>query len=250
LLSIIGLVVTLVVLEGLLSADNALVLAVMTKRLPLSQQKKALFYGMWGAIIFRAVCIFGWAYIADWEYLWAIKTVGALYLAYLSIKHFASKKKDEDGDGINDEFEENKVQAFFGKLGLSPFVTTIISVELMDIAFSVDSILAAFALSQSFYVLIAGGILGILMMRSVAGVFIKLINKVPEMEGTAFVLIFLIAVKMFVTELHEVGNLIDQHWTSYEAPDWLFFIVLIITFGLTFVVHALKNKGSKKNVAA
>lgn len=249
-LSIIGLVLTLVVLEGLLSADNALVLAVMTNKLPAHQQKKALFYGMWGAIIFRALVIFLWAFIADWEYLWAIKVVGALYLAYLSIKHFATKEKDKDGDGINDEFEESKVQAFFAKMGLSVFVTTIISVELMDIAFSVDSILAAFALSQSFYVLIAGGILGILMMRSVAGVFIKLIDRVPEMEGTAFVLILLIAIKMFVTELKEVGNLIGQHWHSYHAPDGLFFIVLVVTFGLTFVVHKVNVKRGKHNVAA
>jgi YkoY family integral membrane protein len=245
LLSIIGLILTLVVLEGLLSADNALVLAVMTKKLPLHQQKKALFYGMWGAIIFRAVCIFTWAFIADWEYLWAIKVVGALYLAYLAIKHFATKEKDKDGNGTNDEYEENKVQAFFAKLGLSTFVTTIISVELMDIAFSVDSILAAFALSQSFWVLVTGGILGILMMRSVAGVFIKLIERVPEMEGAAFVLIALIAIKMFATELKEVGNLFGAHWHSYHAPDGLFFIVLVVTFGLTFVVHKLNVKRGK-----
>jgi YkoY family integral membrane protein len=222
----------------------------MTQRLPKHQQKKALFYGMWGAIIFRAVVIFLWAFISDWDYLWAVKVVGALYLAYLSLKHFFSKKADEDNDGISDEYEENKVQAFFSKWGLSVFVTTIISVELMDIAFSVDSILAAFALSQNFFVLIAGGILGILMMRSVAGIFIKLIERVPEMEGTAFVLILLIAVKMFLTELEPVGKLFHQEWTSFETPDGIFFLVLVVTFALTFVVHKINAKRGKHNVAA
>jgi YkoY family integral membrane protein len=245
--ALIGLVVTLVVLEGLLSADNALVLAIMTKVLPADQRKKALFYGMWGAIVFRAVCIFGWTYIADWKYLWAVKAVGALYLAYLSLKGILEKKEELEDDVIEDE---SAVQKFFKKFGVTPFVATIISVEIMDIAFSIDSILAAFALSQNFFVLIAGGILGILMMRSVAGVFTKLIERVPELEKTAFVLILLIAVKMFATVTENIGELIGQHWSSYEAPDMLFFGILIVTFAFTFVVHAMKKKGKKNNVTA
>src|SRR4051794_39042302 len=102
LLTSIGIILTLIVMEGLLSADNALVLAVMTKKLPAHQQKKALFYGMWGAIVFRATCIFAWAFIADWEYLYLIKVFGSFYLAYLSLKHFFTKNKDEDGNGVND----------------------------------------------------------------------------------------------------------------------------------------------------
>lgn len=245
--SIIGLIVTLIVLEGLLSADNALVLAIMTNKLPKSQQKKALFYGMWGAIGFRALAIFGWTYISDWNGLWTVKALGAAYLAFLSIKGLLEKKEE-----IEEEVEqdENAVQKFFKKMGINQFVSTIIAVEIMDVAFSVDSILAAFALSQNFFVLIAGGVLGILMMRSVAGVFQALINKVPELEKTAFILILLIAVKMFATITDKVGEIFHQSWSSYEAPDMLFFGVLIVTFGMTFVVHATKVKGAKKNVAA
>jgi YkoY family integral membrane protein len=243
--ALIGLVITLVILEGLLSADNALVLAIMTNKLPKHQQKKALFYGMWGAIVFRAVVIFGWAYIADWDYLWTVKGAGALYLAFLSIKGLLTKNEQEE---LSEE--ENKVQRFFSKFGLSMFVVTIISVELLDIAFSIDSILAAFALSSNFWVLVSGGVLGILMMRSVATGFQKLINKIPELEKTAFVLILMIAVKMYATVNDKVGELFGLSWGSYEAPDWMFFSALVVTFGLTFIIHAVRGKGGNKNVTA
>ncbi len=68
---------------------------------------------------------------------------------------------------------------------------------MMDIAFSVDSILAAFAISDKVWVLLVGGMLGILMMRTVAGLFLALIEKVPELENTAFILIGIISAKMF-----------------------------------------------------
>jgi YkoY family integral membrane protein len=245
--AVIGLILTLVILEGLLSADNALVLAVMTGKLPVNQQKKALFYGMWGAILFRAAIIFVWAFISHWDYLWTIKAAGALYLAFLSIKGILEKKKEFEEEV---EQEENAVQRFFSKFGLTTFVVTVIAVELMDIAFSVDSILAAFALSSNFWILVTGGILGILMMRSVAGVFQKLIEKIPELEKTAFVLILIIAIKMFATITDKVGELFGQHWGSYETPDMLFFGVLIIAFLLTFVVHAVRKPKGDKNVTA
>ena len=76
------------------------------------------------------------------------------------------------------------------------FWGTIAAVEIMDIAFSVDSVLAAFGVSEQIWVLLLGGMLGVLMMRGIAGVFLKLIDKVPELETSAYVLIMLIAIKM------------------------------------------------------
>ncbi len=63
----------------------------------------------------------------------------------------------------------------------------------MDIAFSVDSVLAAFGVSEQIWVLLLGGMLGVLMMRGIAGVFLKLIDRVPELETASYVLIMLIA---------------------------------------------------------
>ncbi|MBI4223450.1 MAG: hypothetical protein HY609_00815, partial [Deltaproteobacteria bacterium] len=73
---------TLVVLEGLLSADNALVLAILVKHLPGEQRKKALRYGIVGALVFRLFCIL----VATWLiHAWYFKAAGAAYLIYISL---------------------------------------------------------------------------------------------------------------------------------------------------------------------
>src|SRR5436305_1057297 len=89
-----GLIGTLVILEGLLSADNALVLAVMVKHLPPEKRKKALFYGLLGAYVFRFIAIGLGVFLIK---LWWVKVLGAAYLAWLSIKYFIDKRKAIDG---------------------------------------------------------------------------------------------------------------------------------------------------------
>ena len=219
-----GLIGTLVVLEGLLSADNALVLAVMVKHLPEKQRKKALFYGLLGAYIFRFIAIGIGVYLIEF---WWIKVLGAAYLAWLAIKYFIdkSKKSGKDEEEIAGMNTEGILIRLFGT-----FWGTIAAVEIMDIAFSVDSVLAAFGVSEEIWVLLLGGMLGILMMRGIAGVFLKLIDKVPELETTAYVLIMLIAIKMLL-------GVVGIHISHYA-----FFAILVITFILTFVIHNINKK--------
>ncbi|WP_042455485.1 TerC family protein [Neobacillus dielmonensis] len=214
-----GYIGTLVILEGLLSADNALVLAVMVKHLPMQQRKKALTYGLLGAYIFRFIFIgLGMLLIKFW---W-IKVLGAAYLAWLVVKHFWLGEKEEDAEGIK---KDGWLVRTFGV-----FWGTVISVELMDIAFSADSILAAFAVSEQVWILLIGGMLGILMMRTVAKFFLVLIDKIPELENTAFILIAIIAVKMFASVF---GLHIDH---------LVFFGILILAFLATFIVHYRNEK--------
>ncbi|MCM3566876.1 TerC family protein [Neobacillus mesonae] len=220
-----GLIGTLIILEGLLSADNALVLAVMVKHLPKKKRKKALFYGLIGAYSFRFVAIGLGVYLIK---LWWVKAIGAAYLAWLAIKYFIDKRKG--GEGQEEEEEGiNKNGILIRMFGT--FWGTVASVELMDIAFSVDSVLAAFGVSTEVWVLLIGGMLGVLMMRGVAGIFLTLIDRIPELETTAYILILIISVKMFL------GVLFD-----YEMPPLYFFIILIFTFGATFIVHFLNKK--------
>lgn len=223
-----GLIGTLVIMEGLLSADNALVLAVMVKHLPEKQRKKALFYGLLGAYIFRFIAIGIGVYLIEF---WYVKVLGAGYLAWLAIKYFIDKRKENAANAENDGEEE---QEGINKSGLlirlfGNFWGTVAAVELMDIAFSIDSVLAAFGISQEIWVLLLGGMLGVLMMRGVAGVFLKLIDRVPEIETTAYVLILIIAVKMLL-------GVVDIH-----IDHIYFFIILLIAFAVTFVIH-FRNK--------
>ena len=247
-LQVLGIILTLVVMEGLLSADNALVLAVMTNKLKdPAQRKKALFYGMWGAVIFRAFFIFVGVWLVK---LWWIKVFGALYLAKIVWDHFRGQEGEDEAETAS-HFENTFMHRALRKVGihLSFFWSIVISVELMDLAFSVDSILAALALSDKFWVLLVGGVLGIVMMRGVAGAFQKLIDRVPEMEHTAFILIGIIALKMFVTTIHEFAALVGYKMEEIHISHVAFFAVLIVTFLGTFVVHAI-NKKRNKDLAA
>ncbi|KFL42442.1 membrane protein [Lysinibacillus sp. BF-4] len=218
-----GLIGTLIIIEGLLSADNALVLAVMVRHLPEKQRKKALFYGLIGAYFFRFLAIGVGVFLIK---LWWVKVLGAAYLAWLAIQYFIEKSK---GGGTEEEIEDMKAKGFLMRI-FGTFWGTVIAVELMDIAFSVDSVLAAFGVSEKVWVLLLGGMIGILMMRGIAGVFLKLIGRVPELETTAYLLILLIAAKMLLSVF------------GFEISHVVFFIILIVMFALTFVVHAMNNK--------
>lgn len=250
-----GLIGTLIIMEGLLSADNALVLAAMVRNIKdPNQRKKALFYGMWGAIGFRAICILLGVWLIK---LWWIKVLGAMYLLKLVVDHFkGSDEKDENNDGIADKFQETLLHKLLGKVGikLSVFWSVVISVEIMDIAFSVDSILASLAISDKFIILFIGGILGIVMMRGVAGVFLKLIEKIPELEHTAFVLIAIIAIKMLLTTVGKIGESLKQlshllvKFGDYEVADGIFFSILGGTFLITYIIHLINNRKKKSVV--
>ncbi|MDF2647568.1 MAG: rane protein [Paenibacillus sp.] len=214
-----GIIGTLVLLEGLLSADNALVLAVMVKHLPKEQQKRALFYGLLGAYIFRFIAIGVGTFLV--KITW-IKVAGGAYLLWIAYSNLFLKKKEVEGE------VQNK--------GLS-FWRTVLAVEIMDIAFSVDSVLAAFGVSEKVWVLFLGGILGVLMMRGVAQVFLKLIDKIPELEKTAFILIIVIGLKMIAGAF------------GFHVSHVIFFSLIIALFGGTIVLSMLRKKDKQESAS-
>ncbi|WP_379128232.1 TerC family protein [Paenibacillus sp. sgz500958] len=206
-----GIIGSLILLEGLLSADNALVLAVMVRHLPKEQQKKALFYGILGAYLFRFLAIGLGTFLIKFT---LVKVLGALYLFYIAYKGIFKGGGEEGGT-------ENKGTSFW---------KTVLLVELMDIAFSIDSVVAAFGLSDKVWVLFLGGILGVLMMRGVAQVFLRLIERFPELEQTAFLLIAIIAGKMMAGAF------------GYEMSHVVFFAILIAVFIGTILYSSGKRK--------
>jgi YkoY family integral membrane protein len=106
---------------------------------------------------------------------------------------------------------------------------TIASVELMDIAFSIDSVTASLGISDKVWVLFLGAILGILMMRGVVQIFVKLLEKVPELESSAYVLIAIIGIRMVLDLIH------------IEIPESIFYGLLVTIFGGTFIIHKFKK---------
>ena len=219
-----GLIGTLVLMEGLLSADNALVLAVMVRHLPFKQRKKALFYGLLGAYAFRFIAIGVGVILIK---LWWVKVIGAAYLAWLAFNYFWNRNKDGQEEEARGVSKKNILIRTFGV-----FWGTVVTVEMMDIAFSVDSVIAAFGVSQEVWVLLIGGMLGVLMMRGVASLFLKLIDRIPELETAAYVLIAFIAIKMFLSI-----PMID-----IDISHTLFFAIIFLIFAVTIVAHFTINK--------
>ncbi|WP_246287364.1 TerC family protein [Lacticaseibacillus absianus] len=206
-------ILTLAVLECLLSVDNAVVLAAQTKSLPTEKlQHHALVYGMWGAYLFRFIAIGLGAYLL---HFWGVKAAGALYLLWMSGHYFYGQR--HPSSGAKPEVREKHVH----------FWRTVLQIEALDVVFSVDSILAALAVDSNPVIVLIGGCLGILAMRFVAQVITNFITKVPELETMAYVLIGVIAFKL-------AGSL---PMINVEIPNWLFSLIVVAAFGVTWLVH-------------
>ena len=207
----------LVGLEGLLSADNALVMAIMVLGLPSSQHKQALRYGLLGGFAFRIAATLAAAYLI--RLVW-VKLLGGLYLLYLTYSHFYGS---EDAD--------SRRQAPRAKpwLGLSPFWATVVRVELVNLAFSIDSILVAVAMSPKLWVIVIGGILGIVAMRVVVGQLISLVQRYPALVDGAFIIIAWVGGKLCLEYLHGV------HMIGLEIPQWISLTLIVVIFVIAFV---------------
>ena len=206
----------LVVLEGLLSADNALVLAILVLGLPREQQARALRYGIAGAFFFRSVAVLLAAYLIRVPW---VALGGGLYLMYLAYAHFA---RPSEADG------QRKTAPAKPAFGLSAFWATVVRVELIDIVFSIDSILVAVALSPKVWVIITGGILGIIAMRFVAGQFIALVRRYPAIVDGAFVIIGWIGLKLLLDFAHQIG------WLGWAMPKTISLGVVVLIFAVAF----------------
>ena len=243
-------VLVLIGLEGLLSADNAIVLAIMVKHLPKEQQKKALFYGLIGAVVFRFAALFLIAVLVE---VWWIQAIGAAYLLFIAIKSFIPSKESEEAD----ETSEKTGPGFW---------MTVLKVELADIAFAVDSMLAAVALGLTlphlgemelgglnigqFAVVFIGGLAGVIMMRFAAQAFVRLLEKYPQLESTAMVLVGWVGVKLAVMTLsHDKVGVLPHGFAHSTLWQTIFWIGLgsIVVIGWLISMHQAKKTTTPPN---
>ena len=219
----------LIALEGLLSADNAMVLAILVLGLPKAQQKKALHYGMVGAFAFRAAATLLAAYMIQ---LGWVKLVGSGYLLYLVYRHF--------GGGESGEHRRTppKAQPW---LGLSAFWATVVKVELTDIVFAVDSILVAVAMSPKRWVILTGGILGIVMMRLVIGKLLALVERYPVLVDGAFVIIAWVGFKLLIEYAH------SEEYIGFDIPKFLSLGIIVVIFGAALAYALVAERRSLRH---
>ncbi|MCB0824669.1 MAG: TerC family protein [Armatimonadetes bacterium] len=196
-------ILLLILLEGLLSADNALVMAIMVRHLPEKQRSKALLYGLGGAFVFRAIALVMASYILG---LWWLQLAGALYLIFLTLKHFLKKDHGDD---------EVKSRAGTG------FWMTVLLVEFTDIAFAVDSVLAAVGFikgPEKLWIAYAGAMIGVILLRYAAQFFIKLLDRMPFLEHMAYALIGWVGVKLLLLSGHSLDKWLPKSNSTFRLP--------------------------------
>lgn len=221
----------LVALEGLLSADNAIVLAVLVLGLPERQRRKALHYGIFGAFAFRATAVLLAIYLLR---LGWVKLAGAAYLFYLSFQHFAHTGSVE---------ERRTPPIARPMLGLSAFWATVVRVEVTDLIFAMDSILVAVAMSPKVWVVLSGGILGIIMMRLVIAQLLSIIERYPLLVDAAFVVIGWVALKLLFEYLLTAG------YIHLEIPRWLSLGVIVVVFGAAFLYARYQEQQQRQKTS-
>jgi YkoY family integral membrane protein len=222
----------LIVLEGLLSADNALVLAVIAKHLPENQRSKAINYGIIMAFAFRFAALFAISFIAN---VWQVQAIGAAYLLYLGLKHVIRDMFGKKEAHKEEKESSGSAKGFWGTVG---------KIALADLAFAIDSILAAVALAlglpdspfgdfggmdaAKFGVVVLGGIAGLVLIKYAAGWFIKLLTKRPALETTAYAIVAWVGVKLAIITLahHDIGVL-DHDFPHSTLWTVIFYGVLV-----------------------
>jgi YkoY family integral membrane protein len=206
----------LVLLEGLLSADNAMVLAVLVLGLPKDQQRQALRYGILGAFAFRITATF---FASQMIQLRVVQLIGGLYLLWLPYQHFFAGR---------DAHQRRKPVPAKPWLGLSAFWATVVKVELTDFVFAIDSILVAVAMSPKLWVIVTGGLLGILAMRLLIGKLLVVVQRYPPLVDGAFIIIGWVGLKLLIEYGHTEG------YIGFEVPKFLSLGLIVVIFVVSF----------------
>lgn len=236
--SIIAIVIQLIFLEGLLSIDNAAVLGAMVTALPKhepipwpgalrwlgkildpvlgKQRSAALKVGLLGAYFGRGIMLFLATLVINNPWL---KIVGALYLVRLTFENLGS---EEEESALNTR-----------TVNANRFWHVVLMVELTDLVFSLDNVVAAVALSNKFWVILVGVAIGILVMRFAAGLFAFAIEREPILRPAAYLLVFNIGIELI---LEEFGVL--------HITDWLRFAISVgsLLFCLAYAHIAFLQK--------
>jgi tellurite resistance protein TerC len=209
---IVIIVLQLIFLEGILSIDNAAVIGALVAPLPDderivwpealqgfgewlypflgNQRMAALRVGLLGAYVGRGMMLFLTSFLI--HNAW-IKLVGAAYLIHLAFDNL----KDMSGGGSEEDenLQPIKVQSFW---------PTVLTVELADLIFSIDNVVAAVALSDKIWVVMLGVGIGILTMRFAAGIFSYAVAREPILKQAAYVLVLNIGVEIVLEQIWHI----------------------------------------------
>jgi YkoY family integral membrane protein len=204
----------IMILEIVLSIDNAAVLAAMVKELPKEQQKKALTYGIAGAYLFRGFALLFASVLI--KLVW-LKVAGGLYLMYLAYNAL-STNVEQGGES------KMTIKIPF----LSALWSTIVAIEMMDLVFSIDNVFAAVAFTPNLWLICGGVFVGILAMRFATTKFVKVLEKNPILERVAYWVIGALGLKLVSSYwLHDLNT---------ESIDAVFSILTLLAFIIPLII--------------
>tara|TARA_Y100001968_G_C19423384_1_gene753026 strand:- start:1570 stop:2292 length:723 start_codon:yes stop_codon:yes gene_type:complete len=198
----------IVSLELVLSADNAVALASITKNLKnIALQKKALNIGIFIALILRIFVILTAQFFLNF---WPVKLVGGVYLLSLSISKILI---------IYNKDSNKKDNKFTPNTNIS-LLNVILLLAITDLAFSIDSITAAVAISDQFLLVITGAIIGVIALRFTSGLFIKWLELYTNLETAGYIAVGTIGTKLIIQLI----------FYNIVIPEYLFFLVILSLF--------------------
>ena len=216
----ISVIFSIIILEGLLSVDNALVNASLASSLPRGEQKKAIRFGILAGAVLRLGALFGVSYIVRFPVL---KIAGAGYLVYLMVSHLCFAPKGNAHGGTK-----------AGKLG-----NVVKSIALADIAFSVDNVVAAVGMSPKFWVVVTGVMAGIVAMMFATQLVVILMRRYPMLEKTAYIIVGFVGLSIFSEEI--------AHYNIGEASRFVSIIGAVLG---TITVEEIKKMYANRKVQA
>jgi YkoY family integral membrane protein len=211
----LALLPVLVALEAVLSADNAIALAAIAQGLENPQlQRRALNFGLVVAFALRVVLILSATWVIRF---WQFELAGGIYLLWLVFQHFTSDDQDQEGHHHGPRF--NSLWQAIPLIGLT------------DLAFSLDSVTTAIAVSDQIWLVLTGGLIGVVALRFMAGLFIRWLAEFEHLEDAGFVTVALVGLRLLVKVVND----------SYVPPEWM----MITAIALIFAWGFSKRKGSE-----
>ncbi|HEY9874952.1 MAG TPA: hypothetical protein V6D12_16060 [Candidatus Obscuribacterales bacterium] len=197
----------LVVLEAVLSADNAIALAAIAQGLEDSDlQRRALNFGLVAAYILRITLILTATWVVQF---WQFELLGAVYLLWLTYQYFSSDE-GEDSEHHGPRF--------------SSLWQAIPIIAVTDMAFSLDSVTTAIAVSQETWLVIAGGTIGVITLRFMAGLFIRWLDEYLYLQDAGYVTVGLVGLRLLFKALKP----------EVVPPEWLMIVAIAAVFAWGF----------------
>ncbi|KGG12421.1 MULTISPECIES: DUF475 domain-containing protein [Prochlorococcus] len=198
----------IVVLELILSADNAVALASISRKLRnISLQRKALNIGISISLILRIILLLTANIVIKYT---IIRVIASIYLFYLVIYYFVQKKDQSISDKNVTTEDDNH----------NTLISTILLLSITDLAFSIDSITTAVAISDQILVVIIGTLVGVIALRFTADFFVKWLEIYVNLESAGYLAVGLVAVKL----------IIETVFRTNDITDYSFYFILIIIF--------------------